>query len=1226
MSLSVENKELLERAIARIPALMAADPSLRLSMPSVELFQRVVAQPSSIEIVLAALETYAERPAIGVRQHALVADAVTGKWTAQALPAFTTLSYRELHSRIEQLASGLRQAGVVAGELIALVGFSTLDHLVAELACHYLAVASVPLAKNVSARELEQILEQCQSATLFCCVERLAEVARALPACPSVRRLVALDVIEGDDGHRALIEEARAAAASAAELAIEVVTIGELEVLGARAGRIDPVVPAAGSDPLLSLVYTSGSTGAPKGAMFGERAWHARWSTLPFLELAELPMVSVVFLPQNHMGGRNALANSLKLGGLAYLTHQSDMSTLFEDIRLVRPTYIHLVPRLSELVYQHFQSETARRSVGAAPVSDELATAVTAEMRGSFLGDRMLLALTASAPTPPQVLAFVKRCFEIPVVNVFAGTEYGQLFIDGSINHQNVLELKLRDVPELGYLVTDEPHPRGELLVRTARGISSYFKNEAATRALIDAEGFLHTGDIFERRGGDEMVWIDRKNNVQKLAQGEFVNLWKLETALAAGSRAIAQVYIQGDAARSYLLAVVVPEASEVPSEATDDELKALLRKEIHRLAKEHVLAPFEIPRDFLVERTPFSRENGLLTSLGKPSRPKLKQTYGAQLERLYEELEERMAATPAALVGMTEEELRAAQAEDAGAPSTKLAERLRASFAAALGCGPDELELSRSFRELGGDSMAAAELRMRLHKEWGIKLPPQALLAPHAPIDAALAEAEAMVEAMARRRSDAGAASATPDDHLPSCEEIHGEEPVEIYARDLRLARFFPELAPADGLAGLAEPTPRHLLLTGATGFLGRFLCCALLEHAARVGGSVTCLVRAGSDAAAFHGLSSVYGVGSPLQERFLRLAAAHLHVVAGDLEAPLLGLPAARYAELAERIDTVVHAAAAVNHALSYAELFDPNVLGTAQILRLCTTGRLKRCNYISTNSVSLALLGNRELARESDDTRGLGDGWPLRSGPHASGYRVSKWAGEVLAQDLSEAYGAPVNVFRCNLILPPARHGQQIHADDFFTRLICSAVFTGLYPESLYERTAGAPPHLDGLPADFIAEAIAAIAMAGEDEAPGDEGRYAVYHVNNDRWDDGVSLDSVMQRLVRRGYPLTCIADHATWFQKLAHALGALDARSQAASSLPILEQWRAPLETSKRRRIDASRFRASVRALRPHGQDELPQLDDDYFDRCLDEMIALGLIPPPAPPELKRAASR
>jgi fatty acid CoA ligase FadD9 len=330
---------------------------------------------------------------------------------------------------------------------------------------------------------------------------------------------------------------------------------------------------------------------------------------------------------------------------------------------------------------------------------------------------------------------------------------------------------------------------------------------------------------------------------------------------------------------------------------------------------------------------------------------------------------------------------------------------------------------------------------------------------------------------------------------------------------------------------------------------------------------------------------------------------------VLAGDLEQPRLGLSEDRYRQLSDDADTVVHAAALVNHALPYAQLFEANVLGTVEVMRLALAGRPKRFNYTSTNSVSLALLGDRELALESDDTRKLGDGWPAGAARHANGYQLSKWAGEVLAQDLCETFGIPVNVFRCNLILPPARARAQINPDDFLTRLICSVVDTGIYPRSFYDsRGAAAPPHLDGFPVDFTAAAIAAI-TAGPSRG------HAIYHVNNVHWSDGVSLDSVMSRLLAAGYPLARVDDHAAWFQRFERALRELPAARRASSSLPIIDQWRTPLAMEKRRRIDASRFRAQVQALRPQGLEDIPHLDDAYFDRCIEDLRGLGLIGAP-----------
>ena len=1171
MGLNAENLALLERSTARALSLLEADPGLRSAMPSAATLQHVVACRTSIEIVQRAIETYEDRPALGHRRHEIVRDPATGKRTARVLPEFQTISYRELWERIVRLASGLAHAGRVrTGEIATLVGFSTIDHVVAELACHYLGVVSAPCAKNVGAGELELIANECESTTLFCNVEQLLLAATSMQRCPSVKTLVVLDFLDQDDAQREIVERARTIlAASRPDLTIT--TIADVEAVASKV--VPPEIPAEDTDPLLSLVYTSGSTGTPKGVTFRERGWHARWSTIPFHELASLPMVSVVFLPQNHMGGRNAVANSLKLGGVAYFTHQSDMSTLFEDIRIVRPTYVHLVPRLSEMIHQHFQSELARRGRGLdaaelARVGDEL----VAEMRHTFLGDRMLLALTASAPTPPDVLAFIKRCFEIPVVNVFAGTEYGQLFVDGTLIHHNILGVKLVSVPELGYLTSDQPYPRGELHVKTTRGRSTYFKNAKATEELYDADGFLRTGDIFEQRGRDEMVWIDRRNNILKLAQGEFVNIWKLEAAFASGSRFIRQIYIQGNSLRAYLIAVVVPEMAEIEAEAritgntvTDATTKAIVRAELNRLANANGLQPYETPRDFIVDTEPFSRDNGLLTSLNKPARPSLKRKYGAAIDAVYDELERRASEL----------------SDDQTLP---VPDRLRRMIATVLGLDEASLDLGQPFRNFGGDSLAATNLCALVHREYGVRLSVSFVLGP----DTALADVCTDVEARLKR----------PDSS--AFDRIHGASADAIRERDLRLERFF-----TTGVATPVEPSEtRTVLLTGATGFLGRFLCLELLERAAATNGTVYCLVRAKSDAEALVRLADVYGAGSAMHDRFSALARNHLHVVAGDLERQGFGLPSERYERLAGEVDTIVHAAALVNHALPYAQLFDANVLGTAELFRFALHGRPKRTSYISTNAITLALLGDRDLARETDDTRTLGDGWSASADRHANGYQLSKWAGEVLAQDLCETFGIPVNVFRCNLILPPAWSRGQINVDDFFTRLSCSAVYTGIYPGSFYE-SGRSTPHLDGFPVDFIAASIASIATSPSRG-------YALYHVNNVHWNDGVSLDSVMRRLGALGYSLSRVDDHAAWFERFERSLRALPPARQSVSSLPIIDQWRTPLATEKRQRVDASRFRAKVQELRPHGVDDLPHLDDDYIDRCITDLRELGLI--------------
>ena len=105
--------------------------------------------------------------------------------------------------------------------------------------------------------------------------------------------------------------------------------------------------------------------------------------------------------------------NTLGHGGTASFTVEADMSTLFDDIRLVRPTDLLIFPRVLDMIHQHYQSEVVRRMRGDSDV-DAVRTQVMEEMRNTYLGDRLALVTVASAPTTPEVKRFMKDCFRSP--------------------------------------------------------------------------------------------------------------------------------------------------------------------------------------------------------------------------------------------------------------------------------------------------------------------------------------------------------------------------------------------------------------------------------------------------------------------------------------------------------------------------------------------------------------------------------------------------------------------------------------------------------------------------------------------------------------------------------------------------------------------------------------------------------------------------------------------
>src|SRR5262249_13501241 len=160
------------------------------------------------------------------------------------------------------------------------------------------------------------------------------------------------------------------------------------------------------------------------------------------------------------------------------------------------PTELFFVPRVASIIQQHYQDEVIRRSAGASDEKglEELEGRVMAEMRRSFLGDRLLFMAIGAAPVPPDLVSFLQRCFDVPVVEGYGATEVLVVATEHRIKVGSGVEWKLVDVPDLGYRTTDRPYPRGELYLKSHLAVPGYYKNERATKEHFDAEGFFHSG------------------------------------------------------------------------------------------------------------------------------------------------------------------------------------------------------------------------------------------------------------------------------------------------------------------------------------------------------------------------------------------------------------------------------------------------------------------------------------------------------------------------------------------------------------------------------------------------------------------------------------------------------------------------------------------------------------------------------------------------------------
>lgn len=626
-----------ERLARRVAELFDNDPQFRAAAPLPEVVEAACAPGLRLtEIFETIVEGYADRPALGERARQLVTDA-NGRTSLQLQPRFETISYREVWDRVRAIASAWHNDAenpLTAGDVVATVGFSSADYLVVDMVCAYLGLVTVPLQHNAGVARLRPIIEECEPKIVAVSAEYLDLAVESVLTSSSLRQLMVFDYHPEVDDQRQNFEQTRIRLQGKGAQVL-VTTVDDVVERGRRL-RAVPAFTEGSDERLAMIMYTSGSTGTPKGAMYTERTIAKVWTSGFFLTPG-LPVLNVNFLPLNHLGGRLPLASAFIAGGTNYFVPESDLSTLFEDWALVRPTELGVVPRVVEMLYQHYRGAVDRGIAEGADPAVARQDAAT-EVREHVLGGRILGGFVGSAPLAGEMKTFLDWVLDAHILDGYGLTETGMLTRDGVISRKQVIDYKLVDVPELGYFLTDRPYPRGELLVKTDTMTPGYYKRPEITAQVFDEDGYYKTGDVMAEIEPDRLVYVDRRNNVLKLAQGEFVAVANLESTYA-GAPLVRQIFVYGNSERPSLLAVVVPTPEALAEYGNSPALKAAIHQSLRQTAAAAQLQSYELPVDFILETKPFTDENGLLSGLGKQLRPRLKERYGEALEQLYTEI-----------------------------------------------------------------------------------------------------------------------------------------------------------------------------------------------------------------------------------------------------------------------------------------------------------------------------------------------------------------------------------------------------------------------------------------------------------------------------------------------------------------------------------------------------------------------------------------------------------
>jgi len=463
------------------------------------------------------------------------------------------------------------------------------------------------------------------------------------------------------------------------------ISLAMVETCGAKILDTNPDYqfrsPPSGSD-IATFCYTSGTTGNPKGALMTHTNFMSATNACFLVAECFSTDRHLSYLPLPHIFERLVMSQLFLVGGSVGF-FRGDPTLLIEDLVACRPTIMAVAPRVLNKIYDKifaginaaggmkkkiFFAALAAKTEGLqrGKLTHKLYDALLFNKIKTALGmDCLRFMVSGSAPLSSNVMTFFRCLLGVTVVEGYGqteGTASATLGLPEDMTSVGTVggptactEIRLVDVPDMSYLSTDTAHAgqrcrgRGEICIRGPAVFKGYYKDELKTREAIDENGWLQSGDIGLWTMEGALQIIDRKKNIFKLAQGEYVAAEKIENILTR-SAFIGQPFVYGDSFQSALVAIIVLDEDVVKNWATDSGItsvgieklcksKALnveILKDIKRLAKENGLKGFETPKAIYLEHEVFTVESGLVTPTFKLKRQQLRDHYQTQIDDMY--------------------------------------------------------------------------------------------------------------------------------------------------------------------------------------------------------------------------------------------------------------------------------------------------------------------------------------------------------------------------------------------------------------------------------------------------------------------------------------------------------------------------------------------------------------------------------------------------------------
>ncbi|XVE95477.1 hypothetical protein REPUB_Repub02eG0100800 [Reevesia pubescens] len=590
------------------------------------------------------------------------------------LGEYEWLTYGKAFEAVCNFASGLVQVGHNKEERVAIFADTREEWFIALQACFRRNVTVVTIYASLGEEALCHSLNETEVTTVICGNKELKKLVNISGQLDTVKRVICMDdeIPTSASGRWAIT------------------SFADIQ----RVGRENPVLADLPlSADVAVIMYTSGSTGLPKGVMMTHgnvlATVSAVMTIVPGLGskdvyLAYLPLAHILELAAENLipavGGVIGYGTPLTLSD----TSSKIKSGTKGDATVLSPTVMASVPaildrvrdgvrkkvdakgglskKLFDLAYSRRLSAINGSWFGAWGLEKFLWDFLVFKKVRAILGGRIRFLLSGGAPLSADTQRFINICLGAPIGQGYGLTETCAGATFSEVDDTSVGRvgsplpcsfIKLIDWPEGGYLTSDSPMPRGEIVVGGPSVTLGYFKNEEKTKEVykVDESGvrWFYTGDIGQFHADGCLEIIDRKKDIVKLQHGEYVSLGKVEATLSI-SPYVDNIMLHADPFYSYCVALVVVSQHAVEDWASNKGVaftdfadlceKEETIKEVHsslvQIAKKARLEKFEIPAKIKLLSTPWTPESGLVTAALKIKREAIRKAFSEDLAKLY--------------------------------------------------------------------------------------------------------------------------------------------------------------------------------------------------------------------------------------------------------------------------------------------------------------------------------------------------------------------------------------------------------------------------------------------------------------------------------------------------------------------------------------------------------------------------------------------------------------